>query len=55
MARLLRADRVRASKNALAAMPPRARALAKEKAAADNRSYPTSAQRARAKRITGGR
>ena len=48
MARKVRASRVKASKAALGAMSPRAKARAKGKAAATGRVFPTSGQRARA-------
>lgn len=46
----VRRDRVKASKKALAAMPPRARARAMGKAEATGRVFPTSGQRGRAKK-----
>lgn len=45
-----RTDRVRASQRALAAMPTAAALRAMQKARATGRTYPTSGQRARAKR-----
>jgi hypothetical protein len=50
-----RTDRVKASQKALAAMPPKAAAKATAAARAENRTYPTSAQRQRALKQTGGR
>lgn len=56
MARLVRADRVRASQRALGNMHPRAARLAKEKAREEGRTFPTSAQRRAAQRaVQGGR
>jgi hypothetical protein len=48
MARKVRADRVKASKEALSDMAPAARRSAMNKAAATGRTFPTSGQRARA-------
>jgi hypothetical protein len=45
-----RKERVRASQKALGAMSPRAAARAVGKAKATGRTYPTSGQRARAKK-----
>jgi hypothetical protein len=55
MSRLLRMDRVRESQAALSRMPPQAAAKAVAKARAEGRTYPTSAQRRRAVRMTRGR
>lgn len=49
MARKVRAERTRASQQALADMPQRARTAALAKARATGRTFPTSGQRARAK------
>ena len=55
MARKVRADRTRASQQALASMPPQARQQALAKAQGTGRTFPTSGQRSRSKARTGGR
>lgn len=45
-----RPERVKASQRALAKLPPRAAGKAIAKARAEGRTYPTSGQRARAKK-----
>ncbi|MEX3859615.1 hypothetical protein AB3X94_37125 [Paraburkholderia sp. BR10923] len=55
MASRLRRERVIASQQALANMPPEARREALRKARAEGRVYPTSEQRTNAKRTTRGR
>jgi hypothetical protein len=48
----LRRGRVKAAKRALGAMTPKAASLAQAKARGTGRVYPTSGQRARAKKRT---